>query len=60
MSDFGKLIVERIERHLSQKFEIPIHMDTVRRFAKVLVEHAQREWSRRPWMRPPTQTGRRK
>ncbi len=59
MSDFGKRVIGRIEKHLATKF--PEQSETrCKEFADSLAPAAIKQWSRRPWMRPPTQTGRRK
>lgn len=59
MSDYEDRVQQQITRSLVQRlnFEVTASLET---FAHALVSGAIRKWSRRPWMRPPTQTGRRR
>ncbi len=58
MSKIGQRIIERLEERLTPEVLDKL-AERVPGFAEILAPRVAR-WSRRPWMRPPTQTGRRK
>lgn len=59
MSDFEDRVQREITRSIAQRFNFELTA-SLEIFAIALVSGAIRKWSRRPRMRPPTQTGRRK
>lgn len=59
MSDFEDRVQRQITLSLVTKLNFLV-TSSLETFAHALVSGAIKRWQRRPWMRPPTQTGRRK
>lgn len=58
MVDYWKQAVDQTFAHFSRRFPTD-HADMLYKFAESVTEFCFVDWNRRPWTRPPWQTGRR-